>query len=120
MKKTAYLLWFFTVANAFVMIMNGVGITPVPLGPTNVTAWEEAYNTSAVVDSWDPTQHDFYDTGSGLYYFWNINVPVIEAFITFIQAITTETLVIDAIRIIWRPIWLGYALSFLSGRDFMP
>jgi hypothetical protein len=120
MKVTFYLLIFILCLNASAVLLEGLDIEPVPLTPYNGTKLEETYNASNIVDSWNPSEREFYDTGSGLRYIWNINVPILESALSMATAFGTPQIIIEFIRIPWRFVWVGWVIAFLSGRDFMP
>lgn len=120
MKKTAYILFFFITCTAVIWGLDAIGITPVTGTPGDLDNWDTAYNASAVVDTSDPTTQDFYQVGTGLYMFWKTNVPIIEDVIAFVEVISGSEILANIFRIIWRPIWFGWVIAFITGRDFMP
>lgn len=106
--------------NAFVLIMVSWGITPVPMTAFNVTNIEDSLNATEILGSWDWSEKEFYDIGSGIGFLWNRNVPIIESALGFLSNIGTPIQIIGPLRGIWRFFWVGFILSFISGRDFMP
>lgn len=107
-------------ANAMTLILGGMGITPVPLTPYNSTQFEENLNMTSIGMSEDPSEKQFYDVGAGVLFFLNFNVPIVESFFGVLQNIGAPTLLTSAIKGVWRVIWVGFIISFFSGRDFMP
>jgi len=120
MKLTYYVMAAMMCLNGFVLIASSWGITPIPLTSFNSTKFEEGYNASQIVSSWDWSEKDFYDVGAGIGFLWNQNVPIVESAIGFFQNIGTPSQVLNPIRAIWRFFWVGFIICFLSGRDFMP
>ena len=113
-----YLFFVGMCFNASAMILqNAFGITPASITPWNTTQLEGAYNATELIDSWDWVDTDFYDIGSGIRWFWDINVPVIEAVPAMFQQMGAPTEFLDPIKIIWRAIWVTFVISFVSGRD---
>jgi len=120
LKVTYYILIFMMFANAMTIILQGIDISPVPLTPYNSTQFDEKLNMTTIGTSWDPSEKEFYDVGAGVLFFLNFNVPIVESFFGVLQNIGGPTLFISAIKGVWRLIWVGFIISFLSGRDFMP
>jgi len=120
LKITYYALAAMMCLNAFVLIMHSWGITPVPLTAFNTTHSDVALNATEILESWDWSEKEFYDIGSGIGFLWTRNVPIIESALGFMANIGTPTQIIEPLRYIWRFFWVGFLLSFISGRDFMP
>jgi hypothetical protein len=120
LKVTYYLLGFMICLNAMTILLQGLGVDPVTMTPYNSTVLADTYNATEIVESWNPIQRAYYDIGSGLRYIWNINVPLIESALGLATALGAPDAFISIIRIPWRFTWVGFVISFLSGRDFMP
>ena len=120
MKVSWYALSFIVCLNAMTLLIQGMGINPAPLTPYNVTEMEEVMNATEIISGWDPSQQSFYDIGGGLLRLWNINVPLIESALSLAMNLGAPTLFVSVIRLPWRFVWMGWAIAFLSGRDFMP
>jgi len=88
--------------------------------PYNPSEISDALNASAIIAGIDPEDQDFYDIGSGLITFWNMKVPLIESAIDFFDKLGTPDELIAVLLVPWRFFWVGFVISFWSGRDFMP
>lgn len=120
MKLTYYVLAAVMIFNSITVLLGALGLTGVPLQAMDVDQWEHAINASAIVEAWDWSDREFYDVGAGLGYIWNLNVPLIEAFQAQLQILGIEPILLDTIKLVWRFFWVGFTISVLSGRDFMP
>lgn len=120
MKVTYYALIFMLCLNGATMLLNGLEIVGVPIDPWNPDQVESSMNATEVVESLDWFERTFYDVGAGLGFFWSLNVPVIESFTGTLQAYGCPGLILNPIRLIWRFIWVGFVICFISGRNFMP
>lgn len=120
MKITYYILIAMMSVNVGMAILQGLGIAGVPIYAFSPTQWEQAVNATGIVESYDWEERQFYDTGAGLGFLWNSNVPIIESFQGFLQSIGVPTVILNPIKAFWRFIWIGFVISMFSGRDFMP
>ena len=59
------------------------------------------------------------DVVSGLRFFWDINVPIIESFIIMAKNAGCPIILLDPLKFIWRFIWNSFIVEFISGRRFM-
>ena len=120
MKVTYYFIGFVVCVQCALLIMAGMGVEPMPITPVNVDEWEEGYNATGIVTSYDPTQHEFYDVGAGLRYLWNMNLPVVEAPISMLEMFAAPTPIVNAFRVMWRFVMAAFVISFFSGRELVP
>lgn len=120
MKVTYYFIGFVVCVQCALLIMAGMGVEPIVMTPVDVDEWEEGFNATGIVTSYDPTQHEFYDVGAGLRYLWNLNIPVIEAPISMLQMFGAPSPIVDAFRVMWRFITVAFVISFFSGRELVP
>jgi hypothetical protein len=120
MKVTYYAFAVYVCLLAFASILSLWGISPIVMTPFNVNTTSEAYDPSDLIDSIDPTEKEFYDIGSGLQHLWNKNIPIIESAFSIFAALGLSDDFISIILLVWRFFWVGFIISFISGRDFMP
>lgn len=120
MKGTYYIILASLCLGVATTLLQGVGITGVPMAAFDPAQVVASINGTAIVDAWSPENRDFFDIGSGLKFLWNLNLPIIEAFPAMLQAFGLPSFIIEAFRIPFRIAMTGLAISFLSGRDFMP
>jgi len=95
LKITYYALAAMMCLNAFVLIMHSWGVDPVPLTSFNVTQQEQGLNASKLLTSWDWSEKEFYDVGSGIGFLWNQNVPIVESALGFFNNIGTPTEIVS-------------------------
>lgn len=120
MKKSFYIVAFMMCLSAATLILNQAGVTGVSTQPWSESQMEEALNATKIVESFDPSTNPFYDVGAGIRFLWNLNAPLFEAFTAQLTAYGTPSAIVDAIKIVYRFTILGFVISFISGRDFMP
>jgi len=120
MKKTYYIIAALICLDAATILLASIGITGIPLTPWSSDQFADQYNATAIVEAWDPSTQSFYDVGSGLRFLWNMNLPLIESFTAMLQALGSPLIIVDVLKAIFRFTLVGFAISFLSGRDFMP
>ena len=118
MKVTYYALAFIVCANAMALILQSWGVSPMVMNPYNPTDLE--YNATAILESLEPYEKEFYDVGGGIQWLWNQNVPIIEEAFTVFTALGMSENIKSILLGPWRFFWMGWLLSFISGRDFMP
>ena len=115
MKITMYALFFMIILNTSVVILKGAGIEQTPLTPITGD-----YDVNGTWQSYDAEDSEFYDTGSGFLYMQTFFLPFIEAFPEQLSNMGTPTFMLTPLRVLWNIIWIGWGISFFSGRDFMP
>ena len=120
MKVTYYALAFMVFVTTMVGIVQAMGFNPQPMTPYDPSEIADALNASAIIAGIDPEDQDFYDVGSGLITFWNMKVPLVESAIDFFDKLGTPDELIALLLVPWRFFWVGFVISFWSGRDFMP
>lgn len=69
--------------------------------------------------NWGGTGSLVGDIGSGLRFFWNINVPFIEGVLLLLANMDCPAPILDPIRLAWRFIWVTFVVEFISGRHIM-
>lgn len=110
--------------NVMTVVLHEVNVVPVMITPFNMTETGEDFNATEIRSSLDLTDRDFYSIGTALNLFFNKHVPLIESFPGQISAMCTHLgggqFFADALTLIWRFIWVGWIISVLMGRDFMP
>ena len=118
----AYRAFFFGLcANlAIGMISAILGISPALIS-TNIEQTEEAYNATDIVQTWNwgGTGSLVGDINSGLRFFWDINVPLIEGLIILAKNLGCPLYILDPIKVIWRFLWISFIIEFITGRRFM-
>lgn len=119
MKVTYYFIGFVVAVQGALLVMAGMGIE-LAMTPVNVDEWEQGFNATGIIVSRDPSQTEFYDVGGGLRYFWNMNLPVIEAPVSMLEMFGAPSPVVNAFRVIWRFVMAAFIISFFSGRDLVP
>ena len=120
MKLTYYVLAVMMCFNAATVILANIGIEGTPIAAFSSDQLAEAYNATEIVSGWNPASQDFYDVGAGLQFLWSKNVPLIESFQETLQVYGAPDALVQPLRAIWRFFWVGFVISFFSGRDFMP
>ena len=120
MKLTYYVLAVMMCFNVATVILANIGIEGVPLAAMSPDQIAEAYNATEIVESWNPATQEFYDVGAGLQFLWSKNAPLIESFVGTCEAFGAPDELVQPLRAIWRFFWVGFVISFFSGRDFMP
>lgn len=120
MKLTYYVLAVMMCFNAATVILANIDIEGVPLAAFEPDQIAEAYNATEIVDSWSPASQDFYDVGAGLQFLWSKNAPLIESFVGTLEAYGAPDELVQPLRAIWRFFWVGFVISVIIGRDFMP
>lgn len=80
-------------------------------------------NTPTIIDPDDIAQSWTWGGGStvgdisaGFNYFWNINVPFIESVPIILKNAGTPTYILTLVNAVWRFIWVGFIVEFISGR----
>ena len=76
---------------------------------------------SEMVDTWQwgGTGSIVGDIGTGLRFFWDINVPFIEAIIILAKNLGCPDVILDPMKIIWRFIWNTFIIEMITGRRIM-
>ena len=120
MKVTYYALAFMVFVTTMVGIVQAMGFNPQPMTPYDPELMADNFNATNIIGGIDPEDQDFYDIGSGLITLWNKKVPFIESAIDFFDKLGTPDSLIALLLVPWRFFWMGFVLSFWSGRDFMP
>jgi len=120
MKVTYYAVIFMLCLGGATELLKGLDIVGVPIDPWSDEQVESSMNATEVVEALDWSERTFYDVGAGLGFLWNLNVPVIESFQGMLQAYGCPDIILNPLRLIWRAVWIGFIISFISGRDFMP
>ena len=69
--------------------------------------------------NWGGTGSLVGDIGSGLKFFWDINVPFIEGIIILAKNMGCPMAVLDPIKIIWRFFWNTFIIEMITGRRIM-
>ena len=120
MKVTYYALAFMLFVTTMVGIVQALGYSPQPMTPYESSDIADNLDPGDVIGTIDPEDQDFYDIGSGLITLWNKKVPLIESAIDFFDNLGVPDVLIALLLVPWRFFWMGFVLSFWSGRDFMP
>lgn len=120
MKVTYYALAFMIFITTMVGIVQLLGYSPQPMTPYDPENMADSLDPENVIGSIDPEDQDFYDVGSGLITLWNVKVPLIESALSFFANLGVPDSFIALMLVPWRFFWMGWVLSFWSGRDFMP
>ena len=117
MKLAWKALFFGLCVNLAVTLMvNTLGV-----GPALTEANKDMQDPSDIVDTWNwgGTGSLVGDIGSGLRFFWNLNVPFIEDMLQLMANMNCPLVLMDPIRFIWRFIWNSFVVEFISGRQIM-
>ena len=112
------LLVFGLCVNLSVAMISGILDVSPALTTVDIEQLGDAYNASKIVGAWNwgGTGSLVGDIGSGLRFFWNINVPIIEGLIILAESMGCPLVVLTPIKIIWRFIWFIFVIDFISGR----
>jgi len=100
----------------------GIIISVTGIGPALAAAEEiEMKDPTEIVDTWNwgGTGSLVGDIGSGLRFFWDINIPFIESIIILAKNMGCPNEILDPIKIIWRFIWNTFIIEFITGRRIM-
>ena len=91
------------------------------VSPALTEATKGMQDPSDIVDTWNwgGTGSLVGDIGSGLRFFWNINMPIIEDMLELLANMNCPTVLLDPIKLIWRFIWITFVVEFISGRQIM-
>lgn len=102
------------------MIGAILGVSPTQT-QADVDTLAEPYNATKIVEGWNwpGTGSLIGDIGSGLRFFWDINVPLIEGLIILAKNLGCPYAVLDPIKIVWRFIWLTFVIDMITGRRIM-
>ena len=102
------------------MVAGILGVSPT-LSQVDTEQIEGAHDPSDIVETWNwgDTGSTIGDIGSGLRFFWNINVPLIEGIIILAKNIGCPLVVLDPIKVIWRFIWNTFVIDMIMGRRIM-
>jgi len=120
MKVSYYLFFAVMCMNGFVIILQLFGIQPIVMTPFNVDTTYETFNGTALVEEIDPAETEFYKIGPGLQRLWNQCFPVIEDSFRMFRLLGMSENLLSVILLLWRAVYFGFIISFITGRDFMP
>ena len=120
MKVTYYILFVMLGVNVMTLMLQGVGIQPIEVSPYNITEASKDFNATNIVEAWQWEEKSFYDVGSGLKFTWNIISTLVIGFPLMLSSMGIPSFIVYPLSAIWGFIWVGFVISFLSGREFMP
>ena len=101
---------------AVTVVVETFGVSPALTEET-----KDMQDPSSIVDTWNwgGTGSLVGDISSGLRFFWNINVPIIEGMLQLMANMNCPLVLMDPVRLIWRFIWITFVIEFISGRQIM-
>ena len=101
---------------AVTVVVETLGVSPALTEET-----KDMQDPSDIVDTWNwgGTGSLVGDISSGLRFFWNINVPIIEGILQLMANMNCPLVLLDPVRLIWRFIWITFVVEFISGRQIM-
>ena len=117
LKNILYILFIFVCVNVAAAILFEAGIQGIPQTPYNIEDLSEEWNGTEIVESWEWTDpSNIGDVVSGLRFFWNKNIPVIESFTEMLQLYGAPDFIVNGVKVPYRFLMMLFVIGFISGR----
>lgn len=115
------LAWNCLIYGLCVNLALGLLFATLGVSPALTEQGKDMKDPSEIVDTWNwgGTGSFIGDISSGLRFFWDINVPLIESIFTLAKNMGCPLVVLDPLKVIWRFIWITFVIEMISGRHIM-
>ena len=113
--KAAWNSLFFGIAVQVFAIMLAAGLG---VSPFLVSKDINMKDPGEIVDSWEWGGQGSMtgDIMSGLRFFWDINVPLIESMFILAKNMGCPLIFTDPMKLLWRMIWITFVIECIFGR----